>query len=134
MLEIINLVNTFFLIGLIWLVQLVHYPSFRFFEADNFLSFHHFHTESIKYIVAPTMLTELILGAFLVYQNHFTADFIVPFLAVLGIWVSTAFVQIPLHAKLADRLDENDIEKLISSNWIRTVLWTLKGFWLIWIF
>lgn len=134
MLEIFNLANTFLLIGLIWIIQIVHYPSFRFFDKKSFLPFHHFHTKSITKIVAPTMLLELGLGAFLAYQNLFSINFVVPFLMVLGIWASTMFLQIPLHAKLADRLHEKDVEKLISSNWIRTILWTLKGAWLIWIF
>ena len=134
MLELINLLNTWFLIGLIWIVQIVHYPSFRFFDEKNFLPAHHFHTQSIVKIVGPTMLSELLLGGFLVYQTQLQIDYLLPFLALVGIWASTLLFQIPLHAKLGERFEQKDIEKLIATNWIRTILWTLKGLWLARIF
>jgi len=131
MIEIINLVITWFLVGLIWIVQVVHYPSFLYFEKSDFLKFHHFHTKSITWIVIPTMTVELILGAYLLWQSSFEMSYLIPFIFLIGIWASTALLQIPLHLKLADRENKSDIRKLISTNWIRTVLWTLKGLWLI---
>ncbi len=131
---LINLLLTWFLIGLIWVVQVVHYPTFRFFKEGDFLPFHHFHTKSITKIVVGTMIAELALGAWLTWQQQFSMDYLIPFLMLLGIWASTFFIQIPLHTRLAERRNEKEIERLINSNWIRTVLWTFKGIWLAYIF
>lgn len=49
-------------------------------------------------------------------------------LAILGIiWISTAFVQVPLHARLEGGWDGVAIERLIRSNWLRTIPWTMRG-------
>jgi len=130
MIETINLILTWFLVGLIWIVQVVHYPSFLYFEKSDFLKFHHFHTKSITWIVGPAMAVELVIGGWLVWQNAFEISYLIPFLFLMGIWASTGLLQIPLHTKLANRENESDIRKLISTNWIRTILWTLKGLWL----
>ncbi len=130
MIEIINLIVTWFLVGLIWIIQVVHYPTFLLFEKSDFLKFHHFHTKSITWIVGPMMAAELILGGWLTWQNAFEMNYLIPFLLLIGIWASTLLVQIPLHTKLADDQNESNIRKLISTNWIRTILWTLKGIWL----
>lgn len=134
MIEFINLALTWFLVGLIWIVQVVHYPSFRFLGEDKFRDFHDFHTKSITKIVAPTMLFEVIFGGYLAWSGNFSIEYFLPFLAVVGIWLSTIFYQLPLHAKLSRTYLEKDIEKLISTNWIRTILWTLKGVWLLILF
>jgi hypothetical protein len=59
------------LLSLIWIVQLVHYPSFQFIDANRFISFQHFHMQSITYVVAPLMFLELGVTIWLCYQHQF---------------------------------------------------------------
>jgi GAF domain-containing protein len=44
------------------------------------------------------------------------------------IWLSTAFLQVPLHRQLAAGYDSQSAARLVRSNWLRTIAWTLRGF------
>lgn len=57
---------TWALIGLIWTIQLVHYPLFAQVGRHTFKAYHHRHTTQITWVVAPLMLMELITAAWLV--------------------------------------------------------------------
>lgn len=121
------------LLVLIWVVQLVHYPSFHFIDKDKFSEFHTHHTRSISLIVLPLMLLELGLAAILVWQQNFQWIYTVPLLLVLLIWGSTFLIQVPDHNRLAAGKDVEIVSRLVQTNWIRTILWTLKAIWL-WLF
>ena len=48
--------------------------------------------------------------------------------ALVGVvWLSTAFVQVPLHGKLAVRRDLAVASRLVNTNWIRTAAWSLRS-------
>jgi hypothetical protein len=52
---------------------------------------------------------------------------------LIGItWISTATMQVPNHTKLAHGFDSRIHNILVSSNWIRTVAWTIRGAILFW--
>ena len=118
---------------LIWVVQLVHYPSFAYIDEKQFETFHQHHTRSISFIVLPLMLVELGLAGILSVQHNFQWNYLVPLLLVLLLWGSTFLMQVPAHNSLAAGKDLSTIRHLIQTNWIRTILWTLKALWL-WLF
>ncbi len=111
------------LVVLIWIIQCLHYPSFLFIDKKKFASFENFHTRRITYIVMPLMIGEVIL-------LFFNPDMFVVLLTTL-VWLSTFFLQIPCHHKLKFGFDEAVIQRLICTNWIRTILWSLKLIYLI---
>ncbi len=123
----LSLMVSWALFGLIWVIQLTHYPTFQFIAEDKFSAFHHHHTQSITLIVLPLMVTELALAAWLVYHYQFRWLDLTVLIIVLLIWASTFFISVPLHNTLADGKDSQIINKLVQTNWIRTFLWTLKG-------
>ncbi|HKK89563.1 MAG TPA: hypothetical protein VJ917_12000 [Saprospiraceae bacterium] len=123
---IINLSVTATLFGLIWVVQLVHYPGFAFIDAHDFHTFHTLHTRNIGFFVAPLMVLELILAMALVIIFSYGLLFWGHLILTLGLWGSTFFIQVPMHARLAHGKDKNVIRRLTLSNWIRTLLWTFK--------
>jgi hypothetical protein len=47
-------------------------------------------------------------------------------------WISTATLQVPNHMKLARGFDSKLHNILVSSNWIRTVAWSIRGAIIIW--
>jgi hypothetical protein len=114
------------LIGLIWTVQIVHYPSFLFIDKKRSLEFQDFHMKSITYIVMPLMLIELFCGAILLYKNYTNIIFLIGFISLLVIWAWTFFVNVPIHSKLIINFEEDEVKKLIKSNWPRTILWSVK--------
>ena len=121
-----NLMVTAVLFGLIWVVQLVHYPGFIHIHPSSFNSFHAMHTRNISFFVAPMMVVELVLAVLLVFINSSSPGWWGHLFITLAIWTSTFIVQVPLHAKLSSGKDEFLIRKLIRSNWARTILWSLK--------
>ena len=128
---LLNLFATYALFGLIWTIQLVHYPSFRY--VPEFTDFHVHHTSSITLVVGPLMVLELAVAAYLAYANDWNWPWLVPLGIVLVIWVLTFFWAVPLHEKLGQLRDDVVIEQLIVANWPRTVLWTLKTVWVSWL-
>jgi multisubunit Na+/H+ antiporter MnhB subunit len=43
------------------------------------------------------------------------------------IWASTAFLQVPMHNVLTDGFNAEAHGRLVQTNWIRTIGWTLRG-------
>jgi hypothetical protein len=43
------------------------------------------------------------------------------------VWASTAAVQVPLHGRLSLGLDRAACRRLVITNWIRTLAWTVRG-------
>jgi hypothetical protein len=128
--ELIFLLNTFasfFLTGLIWVVQLVHYPAFHHVSDGNFAQFQKHHVNSIDKIVIPVMVTEITTSFALAWFNGFFSLDAIGFYLVLMIWISTGLFSVPAHSILEDHKDRNAINRLVSTNWIRTILWTSKS-------
>ncbi len=115
------------LVVLIWIVQLVHYPSFHYIDPAKFMDFHIHHSRSITVIVMPLMLAELAISFLLAYRSGFGPVETVALAMVIGIWLSTFLIQIPLHERLSIGNDSKVVTKLVNSNWIRTFLWTAKA-------
>ena len=111
---------------LIWLIQIVHYPSFRYIDAAQFSDFHHHHTNMITLIVLPLMLCELMNVLWISYKVGFSSIFILLSAIVILIWLTTFLVSVPLHNQMVQFKNAVAIEKLISTNWVRTILWTAK--------
>ena len=117
---------TWMLVGLIWVIQLVHYPLFKYADEARWSAFHAAHARRITWLVAILMPLELGLACLLVIQAPSPAT-IIGLLLALAIWLVTAFVQVPAHARLADGFDPEIHAALVRGNWIRTLLWTLRG-------
>ena len=112
--------------GLIRFVQVVHYPLFP----DRFVAYSESHQRLTTLVVAPLMLVELATAAAIVFLRPpgIPAWLAVAGLAlVLALWASTAFVQVPCHQRLLAGFDPEVHARLVGTNWIRTVLWTVRG-------
>lgn len=114
--------------GVIWFVQLVHYPAFEFVDPGRFAAFSEYHQRRTTWVVAPLMLVEAASASLLLFLPLDAA-----FAARLGwallvaIWLSTAFVQVPLHRRLGEGWDPATIRRLVRSNALRTALWSARA-------
>ncbi len=122
---VLNILFSAMMTGLIWLIQLVHYPSFKFIHQSRFVEFEVFHSRMITYIVAPLMAFEIMIAGLLL-AKLFSPLTVLCFVLVLLNWAVTAFLSVPCHQILVQHHDENIIDRLIKTNWIRTWGWTLK--------
>jgi hypothetical protein len=113
------------LTGLIWIVQIVHYPSFRFIDSIRFKDFHKFHSFRISLIVVTLMLSELGLGIFWIFEerNFFSYT---NFAFLIIIWIGTFLLSVPIHSQLSFTFDLDLIDRLVNTNWLRTIAWSLK--------
>ena len=130
---ILNLILSAGLFGIIWIVQIVQYPSFLRISEAEWMNFHQHHSRSISWIVMPFMLAEFVQTGMLVLRSGVTGDWYIPMLLILGIWLSTFFIQVPIHQRLQEGKDLGLIKRLIQTNWIRTILWSAKLIYISWI-
>ena len=115
----------FGLLVFIWTIQLVVYPSFRYFPADCLLKWHKTYTGAVSIIVMPLMVTQVFLHGWHVYVNTAWSNWLILSL-VVGTWLVTFIVFVPLHNKISLNQDiVQTLANLVSYNWIRTVLWSL---------
>ena len=126
----INVASTWFMVGLIWLIQLVHYPLFNYVGSKEFRIFHENHKILITPVVGIVMIVELVTSGIIIFQipNGIPNWTTIVGIILLGvIWFSTLLFQIPFHNKLSTNFDENVLMMLINTNWIRSICWSLRG-------
>ncbi len=122
---IVHLVATAFMTGLIWFVQVVHYPLFASVGREAFVAYERKHTTLTTLVVGPTMLIEAATALWIVTRS--TTALSLTGAALLGVvWLSTAFVQASCHRRLERGFDEGVARRLVRTNWIRTVAWSWR--------
>ncbi|QDV86311.1 hypothetical protein [Planctomycetes bacterium TBK1r] len=128
---LINLVATWYMVGLIWMVQVVHYKLFDRVGEAEFVKYETDHSTLITPIVGLPMLVEIATaGMLLAFVPAGIPRWVLvaAFIAVLAIWLSTALIQVPCHNRLTQNgFTQADYQLLVGSNWIRTILWTARG-------
>lgn len=122
---LLHAASTWALVGLIWTVQLVQYPSFALVSAPDLGRFHEEHCRRITWVVAPLMGVELVTG--LILAGTAGSVLIWLGLALIAVnWFCTALVSVPLHNRLNS--DKPRVQRaLVATNWIRTGAWSARG-------
>jgi hypothetical protein len=127
---LLHFAATLFMTGLVWFVQVVHYPLMHRVGGGVFTRYETEHTRRTSPVVAPMMLFELGTGVWLALAPPAAAGSLLLLInaAVLAvIWGSTIVLQRPLHRDLAQGFAANSVDRLVSTNWIRTVAWSLRA-------
>lgn len=120
---------TLFMVGLIWFVQIVHYPLYANVGRKQFPEYEALHNRMTTWVVGPAMLVELVTAVMLLKYSPNASSM----LAWMGlgllivIWGSTAALSVPAHDVLTAGFDEGAYRKLVNTNWIRTFAWTARG-------
>ena len=113
------------LVGVILMTQILSYPLLLKLGIGNFYNYYNSYTKRISFIVIPLMIFEVLLSIILnIILNNFYlfASNILLFV----VWGSTFFIQVPIHNKLSSNHSYVLINKLIYTNWIRTIAWICK--------
>ena len=124
------------MVGLIWMVQIVHYPLFDQVGEEDFVAYQKRHQTRTTFVVGPPMLTEAFSSVLLAWYPPTGAKMsliLAGIALVFVIWISTAAIQVPCHGKLVEGFDEKVHRRLVRSNWIRTIAWTARGVLTVWI-
>lgn len=136
MLALVNLLATAFMTGLIWFVQIVHYPLFAKVGRDGFAAYESSHARLTTLVVGPVMLLEALTALLLVLAPPPGAPrwLLWAGLALVGaIWLATALCSVPRHATLRLGFDERAHAALVSTNWLRTVGWSARSAIMAWV-
>jgi hypothetical protein len=121
-----NLALNWGLLILIWLVQVIIYPGFHRIPPDIFIDYHRWYVSRISFIVLPLMISEMgMTGWWLLVAG--TPGAIISTILVVIIWSSTFLLQVPIHNRLKSGKEEVLIRHLVTTNWIRTIAWSLKS-------
>ncbi|MHC4958884.1 MAG: hypothetical protein ACYTGN_10965 [Planctomycetota bacterium] len=117
---------TLYMAGLIWFVQVVHYPLFAAVGRDGFQRYEGEHTRLTGWVVGPPMILELVTSVLLALLQPGPLTWTGLALVVV-IWLSTALLQMPAHRKLMAGFDASVQQRLVKTNWLRTAAWSARG-------
>lgn len=127
----LNLFSTLAMVGLIWFVQIVHYPMFRHVGEGSFPGYARLHQRLTTWVVGPFMLVEAFTAVGLIYRSpaSIPPSWLWTGMAlVFVIWLSTATLQVPRHGALAESgFSTTQHSALVRTNWVRTIAWTARG-------
>ncbi|MGB0715278.1 MAG: hypothetical protein ACPGXK_05330 [Phycisphaerae bacterium] len=125
----LHVLATLCMVGLIWFVQVVHYPLMAKVGADGYAAYQTSHMSRTTIVVAPLMLLEAATACFLLVMPGMQGRWlpIIGMILLLVIWLSTALLQVPCHQRLEKDFDSAIVDRLVLSNWIRTLAWTVRG-------
>ena len=130
-----NLLSTIFMCGVIWIVQVVHYPLFAKVGDALFREYHADHNTLISLIVVPAMLIELGTLALFIFERPSNITFAEAWIGlalVVVAWGATFLLSVPAHNSLVSGFDAQAHAALVQTNWIRTFAWTAHSILVIW--
>ena len=133
---LLHLLATLAMFGVIWFVQIVHYPLMHDVTVQDVYFVKN--ARLTAFVVVPLMLIELATGMAFLFTD-LTPSYL-PFSAVcLGLvliaaaWLVTFVFQVPRHRILIQcRYNGKVVKELVNWNWLRTLAWTLRAFLLLW--
>ncbi|SRX55487.1 hypothetical protein AEQU1_02509 [Aequorivita sp. CIP111184] len=123
--ELIRLLLDFGLVVLIWMIQCIVYPSFRYYPAKNLIAWHKVYTARFSVIVIPLMLGQIGIA---VYQTILLPSVytVISLIIIIFVWLATFLQFVPIHTSISKGIvSEKLLVSLVNKNWIRTALWTL---------
>jgi len=119
---------TLFMVGLVWFVQVVHYPLLARVGRAGFVPYEAAHMRLTTRVVAPAMLAEAGLAVAILIAGAAPVGVSLGGLALLlVVWGSTAALQVPCHRRLERGFDADAHRRLVRSNWLRTAAWTARA-------
>lgn len=114
--------------GLIWFVQVVHYPLFGAVDPATFPAYHREHMRLTTLVVGPLMLAEAGAAIAIVALRLSSPRLSWAGVALLAIvWGATMFLSVPRHDDLAHGFSASAHAALVATNWVRTVAWTARA-------
>jgi len=122
--------------GLIWFVQVVHYPLFAASSGHASSAYALENQRRTSWVVVPFMLVEMATAALVALDPPAgigRGPAVGGVVLILAIWLSTALLQMPLHARLArEGHAATTVASLVRGNWFRTMAWTGRAVLAIW--
>jgi hypothetical protein len=116
-----------YLLGLVWFVQVVHYPLFALVGRDGWTAYEAAHRTRTTAVVAVPMLLQLATAALLVLDDGARALEVASLVLVVAVFAHTFLLAVPEHERLSAAWDADAHRRLVTRNWLRTALWTAQS-------
>jgi len=132
--DLLQLAATLFMTGVIWFVQVVHYPLMARVGRSDYAEYQKAHQRRTGWIVAPPMLVEAVTALISLISPPAGVPIWQAWLGmaiVILIWGCTALLQVPRHRELEQGFSGVTHRALVASNWIRVVLWSTRSLMLL---
>lgn len=127
---VLNLIAAWTMTGVIWIVQLVHYPLLAVVGADRSVDVAVRHQRAISFVVGPPMAVEGVTTLWLLADRPDGVAAWLPWAGAVCVGVallSTVLLSVPRHARMAAGPDPEVGAELVRTNWPRTIAWTMHG-------
>lgn len=127
---VLNLVATCVMVGVIWFVQLVHYPLLALIGPDRSIEVAIEHQRRTAWVVGPPMAVEGVTTLWLLVDAPNGVNAVLPWIAAAllgGVLLSTVALSVPLHSRMAESPEANVGRRLVATNWPRTIGWTTRA-------
>ena len=127
---LLNLVASWTMVGVTWFVQVVHYPLLAVVPVESATSVAVEHQRRTGWVVMIPMTVEGVTTLLLLGMVPDGVAWFVPWLAGLPLAVAllaTVLLSVPRHARMAANPDATVGRELVTTNWVRTIAWTLRG-------
>ena len=126
----VHLVSACIMVGVIWFVQLVHYPLLAVVPVESAKQVAEKHQKWTGIVVGPPMAVEGV-STLILWAN-----------TPAGVWwwltwangaclavalLCTIFLSVPRHARMVEAPDAQVGKELVLTNWPRTIAWTMCG-------
>ena len=116
------------MVGLIWFVQVVHYPLFHHVSPDTSVQYATEHQTRTAWVVGLPMMVEGVTTLWLFFDPVGSRTLpLIGGLILLKVHLSTIFLQVPRHGELVNGYKEEIVTKLVASNWVRTIGWSARA-------
>jgi hypothetical protein len=117
---------SFYCFGAGMMDSLVAYHSWNFINSEDFPLMHQESgTRIIRVFVLPTLLLTIITIIMIWKRPHTIPKswFVVGLSFQMIVWLSSIFIQIPIQFLLDKRRDEEALQRLLTTDWIRIIAW-----------
>jgi len=129
---VLHLVVTGYMTGLIWFVQLVHYPLMAHVGREKYVEYQNLHMRQTTWAVSPMLIELVCSGALFRFSEVSLTLKASGALLLAAVWLTTGLASVPAHTVLTRGFDSGAHRALVETNWIRTTGWSLRLLLAIW--
>lgn len=126
----LHVAATLVMVGVIWFVQVVHYPLMAAVGRGGFAAYEATHVRLTGRVVVPPMLVEAVTAAPMLVSppaGRPPAALLASTALLALAWISTFALQAPVHRGLRSGFDADLHRRLVATNWLRTAAWTCRA-------
>lgn len=125
-----NAAASWMMVGVIWFVQVVHYPLLAVVPVESARETAVIHQARTARVVMVPMAVEGVTTLWLMFDRPASVPWWLAWLGgacVAVALLSTVVLSVPRHGRMADEPTSTIGHELVVTNWPRTVAWSAHG-------